>query len=59
MVLKSRKKRAMGFCLLIPFIILLMTGCSGSRNNQWGISDGAYKKFVEKKQALAAEEQAS
>src|SRR4030043_1572311 len=58
MVLKSKKKRGMGFCLLITFLVLLMAGCSGSRNTQRGISANAYKKFMERQKALAADEQA-
>src|SRR4030067_1676336 len=58
MLLKFKKRRGMGFCLLITFLVLFMTRCSGSRNNQRGISE-AYKKFMERQKALAADEQAS
>ena len=49
----------MGFCLLIPFLILLMTGCSSSKNNQRGISENGYKRFMERQNALAADERTS
>jgi Tfp pilus assembly protein PilF len=51
--------RGIGFFLLTTSLILLMAGCSGSRNNQRGNSESAYKKFMERQKALAADEQAS
>jgi len=49
----------MGFRLLITFLIFLMAGCSASRNNERGIYESSYKKFMERQNALAADGQAS
>ena len=59
MILKLEKKSGVGFLLFIPFLILFMAGCSGSRNSQQDALKGsAYKKIFERQRGLAAEEQA-
>lgn len=60
MIVKLGKKRGIGFLLFLPILILFMTGCSGSRNSQReAFQESAYKKFLERQKASAAEERGS